>query len=34
MTLTADQLEAIRDAARLRPWHEITTEEIADAVGV
>lgn len=34
MPLTADQLEALREAARLRPWHAITTEEMAQAIGV
>jgi AcrR family transcriptional regulator len=34
MPLTAPQLESLRATIRLRPWHEVTTEEIAQAVGV
>jgi AcrR family transcriptional regulator len=32
--LTASQLEALRESSRLRPWHEITIDEMAEAVGV
>jgi AcrR family transcriptional regulator len=32
--LSADQVEALRAAVRLLPWHAVTHEEIAQAVGV
>jgi AcrR family transcriptional regulator len=32
--LSGDQVEALRELARVRPWHEITTDELAKAVGV
>ncbi len=32
--LAADQLDRLRAATRLRPWHEVTTEELAQALGV
>jgi AcrR family transcriptional regulator len=32
--LSDQQVETLRERARLRPWHEITTEELAQAVGV
>lgn len=32
--LTTPQLESLRESARLRPWHELTIDEMAQAVGV
>jgi predicted DNA-binding protein (UPF0251 family) len=32
--LAAEQVDALREAVRLRPWHEVTNGEIAQAVGL
>jgi AcrR family transcriptional regulator len=32
--LSPQQLDALRESVRLRPWHEVTTEEIAGALGL